>query len=323
MMNRRKFINAAGLGLLASFAARAQRGPYRIGFLASRSAEDNNVKEFRKALHELGFREPQNLHIEFRWAGGNPEHFRKFAAELVALKVDAIVAITTPGALAARSATSAIPIVFIAVGDPVGAGVVSNLAHPGANVTGLTHMSVDLAAKTVELLKEAVPGVTRIAVLAPLQNPTTALKLRGTQTAARLLGVKLRVLDVRTASDFANAFQEIRNEKPEALITLLDTLTVAHRKEIADFALTNRLPTIYELPEFVEAGGLMSYGADFPLMYRRAATYVDRILKGAKPGELPVEQPTNFELVINLRTADVLGLGLPQPLVLRANHVIR
>ena len=274
-------------------------------------------------MHELGYRDAQTLAIEYRWAGANAERYRQYAAELVALKVDVIVTTSTPAALAARSATTAIPIVFIAVGDPVGAGVVSNLARPGANVTGLTHMSVDLAAKTVELLKEAVPGVTRIAVLAPLQNPTTALKLRGTQTAARSLGVKVQVLDVRTASDFANAFQEIQNEKPEALITLLDSLTVAHRKEIADFALKNHLPTIYELPEFVEAGGLMSYGADFAIMYRRAASYVDRILKGAKPGELPVEQPTNFELVINLRTAKTLGLALPQSLVLRADHVIK
>ncbi len=324
-MNRRAFLRVGGFGLLAPFIAQAQVSGVRhhVGFLYSRPAEDDSVRAFRKAMSDLGYREGQNLTMEYRWAGGSAERFREYAAEFVKLKVQVMVTSSTPGALAARSATVAIPIVFVGVGDPVGAGVVSNLAHPGGNITGLTHMSVDLSAKTVELLKESVPGATRISVLAPLQNPTTSLKLRGTQAAARSLGLKLRVFDVRTASDFDQAFLEMQTEKPQALITLLDTLTVVHRKAIADYGLKNHLPTFFELRDFVDAGGLMSYGASFPRMWSRAAIYVDKILKGAKPGDLPVEQPTNFELVVNLRTAKALGLALPPSLMQRADYVVQ
>lgn len=303
--------------LLAQRAARR-----RIGFLSGRAAADDITAQFVNALREHGYREGDVV-IEYRWTGGDPQRFRQYAAELVKLNAEVIVVSSTTGALAARSATSTIPIVFIAVGDPVGAGVVSNLARPGGNVTGLTHVSVELAAKTVELLKEAVPGVKHVAVLAPFNNPTTALKLRGTEQAARALGVKPQVISIRETQDFERAFARLSSDGPDALITLLDGITIAHRGEIADFAVKLRLPSIFEVRQFAEAGGLISYGADFGRMYRRAAGYVDNILKGAKPAELPVEQPTSYDLVVNLRTAKAIGLVLPQSLVVRANHVIQ
>jgi putative ABC transport system substrate-binding protein len=324
-IDRRACLGALAAAFICPLAkAQQQRiDGRRIGFLSGRAAEDDVTKEFRRGLQELGYREGRDLTVEYRWAGGNAERFRKLAAELVHSNVEVIVVSSTTGALAARSATATIPIVFIAVGDPVGAGVVSNLARPEGNVTGLTHVSVDLAAKTVALLKEAVPQILRVAVLAPFENPTTALKLSGSQTAARSLQLKLQVLDVRSAQDLDRAFVELDKERPQGLLTLLDGLTLAHRKRIADFALKHRLPSIYETRDFVEAGGLISYGADFARMYRRAAGYVDRILKGTKPAELPVEQAGSFELVINLKTAKALGIVLPQSLLLRASEIIQ
>ena len=325
MKTRRQLLIALGASALAaplaSFAQ--QQGKIRcVGILHALYPGNLDVEEFRKGLHELGRHEGENLSLEYRWAKGEPERLRALADELVRTNVELIFTATTPGALAAKGATTTIPIVFVAVGDPVGAGVVSSLARPGGNATGLTHFSVDLVGKTLELLKEVVPGLRQVAVLSPSSNPTTALKLARIQSAAHALGVKVQIMEVRRPGDFELAFESIRRQKPTALMPLLDTLTVAHKKKITDFARAYRLPTIFELREFVEAGGLVSYGTNYPAMYRHAATYVDKILKGAKPNDLPVEQPTKFELIINMKTAKALGVKFPQAILVRADEVI-
>jgi putative ABC transport system substrate-binding protein len=325
VIDRRTFVREVVLGLLTPLIANAQ-GPgksHRVGILHMGSARNTYDEAFRTGLHELGYRENHNLMLEYRWAEGRPERLPALAAELVQLPVEVIFTGSTPGALAAKRATATVPIVFVAVGDPVGAGVVSNLARPDGNITGLTHFSVDLAGKTLALLKEAVSDLARVAVFAPSLNPTTALKLHGIEAAAHALGVRLQLVEVQGSSDFEAAFAAIRREKPDALMVLLDTLTVTRAQEIADFALTNRLPAIYELRDFVDAGGLMSYSTDFLQMFRRAATYVDKILRGVKLAELPVEQPMKFELVINLKTAKALNLTIPPMLLFQADEVIR
>jgi putative ABC transport system substrate-binding protein len=273
-------------------------------------------------MSALGYREGENAHFEFRWAEGRPERLAGLASELVAQRVDVIFTATTTGALAAKKATSTIPIVFAAVGDPVEAGVVANLSHPLGNITGLSHNSIDLGGKVLELLKETLPGITRVAVIAPTTNPATMLKLRNVEKGAKALSLKLLVAEVRGPDDFGPAFLQIRKNKPDALYVLLDTITLSRSRDIAEFASQSRLPSIYEQQEFVDAGGLMSYATSFPAMYRRAATYVDKILKGAKPGELPVELPTTFELIINMKTAKALGVSIPQPVLFRADKVI-
>jgi putative ABC transport system substrate-binding protein len=273
-------------------------------------------------MRELGYREGENAHFEIRWAEGRPERLAGLASELVAQKVDIIFTATTTGALAAKKATSTIPIVFAAVGDPVEAGVVANLSHPLGNITGLSHNSIDLGGKVLELLKETLPRITRVAVIAPTTNPATMLKLRNVEKGAKALSLKLLVTEVRSPDDFGPAFSQIRKNKPDALYVLLDTITLSRSRDFAEFASRYRLPSIYEQQEFVDAGGLMSYATSFPAMYRRAATYVDKILKGAKPGELPVELPTTFELIINMKTAKALGVSIPQPVLFRADKVI-
>jgi putative ABC transport system substrate-binding protein len=293
-----------------------------VGVLHPGSAEGNAwVEAFRRGLGELGYREGQNLALEYRWAGRTPERFPELAAELVQLKVDVIFTSSTPGALAAKGATRTIPVVFVGVGDPIGAGVVATLARPGSNVTGMTHIAVELTGKTLGLLKDAVPALTRVAILGSSMNPTTALKLRGLEAAAHSLGMRLRMVDLRGAEDLDVAFAEITREKADGLVALLDTL--AHRKEIVGFSVKNHLPAVGEAREFVDAGGLMSYGTNMPEMYHRAAGYVDKLLKGRKPGDLPVEQPTKFELAINLKTAQALGLAIPRPLSVRADYVVQ
>jgi putative ABC transport system substrate-binding protein len=323
-MDRRAFLRAIGVGFVAPGAVNAQKTGIlrRVGILHARFPGNSDVEKFRKGLHELGRHEGKNLKLEYRWAEGRPERLRALADELVRTNVELIFTATTPGALAAKGASDTIPIVFVAVGDPVGAGVVSSLARPGGNVTGLTHFSVDLVGKTLELAKEVVPHLKHIAVLAPSSNPTTALKLVRIQSAALALGVKVQVTEVRRTGDFERAFESIRLQKTAALMALLDTLTITYRKEIADFARAHRLPTFFEQREFVEVGGLASYGTSYPAMYRRAATYVDKVLKGTRVGTLPVEQPTRFELVINMKTAKALGLTIPQSVLVRADRVI-
>ena len=324
MNPRRAFVRAVSLALIAPVVARAQAQAkvYRVGILHGRSAGDANVEAFLQGMGELGYREGDNTRFEFRWADGRQERLAGLASELVARKVDVIFTAATTGALAAKRATSTIPIVFVAVGDPIGTGVVANLSHPPGNITGLSTIAPDLVGKILELLKEILPGITRVAVIAPVTNPATMVRLRNAEKGAKALGLKLRVVNVRSADDFGPAFLQIRKSKPDAMYVLLDTLTVSRSRDIAEFASRYKLPSIYELQEFVDAGGLMSYATDFPAMYRRAATYVDKILKGAKPGDLPVEQPIRFELVINMKTAKALGITIPQPVLFRADKVI-
>jgi len=321
---RRRLLRALSAVVIAPHAAFAQKAGVvrRVGILNHLFPGDTYVEEFRKGLHDLGYRDGENLRLEFRWAEGKPERLPMLAGELVRSKVDVIFTASTPGALAAKGATTAIPIVFVAVGDPVEAGVVSSLARPGGNITGFTHLSVGLVTKTLELIKELMPRLRQVVVLAPTSNPTTALKLVRIRSAAQALSVKIEVVEVHTAGEFDPAFESIRRHKPSALMPLLDTLTRTHTKELIAFAMQHRLPTIFEAREFVDAGGLLSYGTSFPSMYRRAAAHVDRILKGAKPADLPVEQPTTFELVINLKTAKSLGITIPPSLLARADQVI-
>ena len=319
-------ISVLALGLLAApIAAEAQQPAKvpRIGLLTPGSPGDPFIEAFRQGLRALGYVEGQNIALEYRWAESKYDRLPGLASDLVRLNVDLIFARSTPGARAAKNATTAIPIVFAAVTDPVNLGIVDSLARPWGNITGLTHIGVDLVGKDFELLREAVPGMGRVAVLANPANPAHVLKLGAAQDAARFLGAKLKVLEVRSSNDFAAAFSAIRREQPDALVTFVNPLTLAHRKLIVDFAAKSRLPAVYEVKEFVEAGGLMSYGTSFPDMYRRAATYVDKILKGAKPADLPVEQPTRFELVLNMKTAKALGITFPPTIMVRADQVIQ
>ncbi len=331
MMNRRTFLCGLILGVLATpLAAEAQQPGKvaRIGYLAQGSAPSGPIFEaFRQGLRELGYVEGQNIVIEYRWAADRLERLPDLAAELVSLKVDVIVAGGTLAPLAAKQATRTIPIVLAAAGDPVGTGLVASLAKPGGNVTGLSNLSRDLTAKRLQLLKEIVPGLSRVAVLWNAANIVAALHIPETEAAARTLGLQVQSLEVRSPDDFENALLErkvLRAAISEggALFLVDDPLVMRYRQPIADFAIRNRLPSTAIYKNFAEAGGLMTFGASLPDLFRRAAIFVDKIFKGAKPADLPVEQPTKFELVINLRTAKALGLTIPQSVLLRADQVI-
>jgi putative ABC transport system substrate-binding protein len=278
---------------------------------------------FRQGLRELGYVEGRNLTIEYRWAAGKEERLPELAAELVRLKVDIIVASATPTIVAAKRATSTIPIVMAAVGDPVGSGLVASLARPGGNVTGLTLMSTELAGKRLQLVRELLPKATRVAVLAYRGPSGTLLFLEQMRAAAQQTGVQLVVQEVSEAGELRGAFAAMQRERAQALIVQVSPLTREHRRQVEELAAQHRLPAMYEVRLFVESGGLMSYGPNLPEMFRRAALYVDKILKGAKPGDLPVEQPSKFELVINLKTAKALGLTIPESLRFRADEVIQ
>jgi putative ABC transport system substrate-binding protein len=316
-------------GLFSPVAAEAQQAAKvaRIGFLATNLAASPHMAEaFRQGLRDLGYVEGRNLAIETRDAGGKHERLPALAAELVALKVDVIVAGSTPGALAAKQATGTLPIVFTAAADPVTDGLVTSLARPGGNVTGLSSLSPELVGKCLELLKQAVPGVSRVAVLwspGALGERTERDMLKQAETAARALGVRLQFVEARGPADIDRAFSDITRARAGALTALPSTMLLGERRRLVDLAAKNRLPTVYPLREFVDAGGLMSYGPNVAYNYRRAATYVDKILKGMKPGDLPVEQPTKFELAINLKTAKALGLTIPQSVLGRADEVIQ
>jgi putative ABC transport system substrate-binding protein len=292
----------------------------RIAFLAggSRSADAILLETFWHRMKRLGHIEGENITAEYRFAEGALQQLPNFAAELVGLNVDVIVG-PGSGAAAAKKATDAIPIV-VAYGDAVGQGLVASLARPGGNVTGLTNLAPELSGKRVELLKEAFPKVTRIAVL--WSNPQSRM-LEDTKVTAGALRVTLQPLELRTIEDFEPAFSAIKRDRADALIAMRNPLTATHRKRIVDFAAQSRLPAIYTDWEFVDAGGLMSYGVDVPDLWGRAAIYVDTILKGAKPADLPVEQPTKFELVINLKTAKQIGVTIPQSVLYRADRVSR
>ena len=318
-------IVALALGILAApLAAGAQRSEVpRIGVLNQHTAPNPQVEAFKESLRALGWIDGQNVGMEYRYANDKLERLPQLAAELVQLKVDIIVTGGEAGIRAAREATRTIPIVMALSGDPVGTGLVASLARPGGNVTGLSLLNLELGGKRLALLKEAVPKVSRVAVLWNAANPVKALELKSTQDAAEVLGVRLTSVEIRKPTDFASAFAAIARARPNGLIPLVEVITMAHRREIGEFALKNRLPMMAELREFAEAGGLMTYGPSQLDLYRRAATYVDKILKGAKPADLPVEQPTKFELVINLKTAKALGLTIPPAVLARADEVIQ
>jgi putative tryptophan/tyrosine transport system substrate-binding protein len=327
-MERRTFIGVIAGGLLAApLAAEAQQAAKvpRIGFLGNSTAalEANLVGPFREGLRELGYVEGRNILIEYRWAEGQYERFPALIAELIALKVDVIVTAGTPAALAVKKATTSIPLVMAAVGDPIGVGLVASLARPGGNVTGLSAIAPELEGKRLELLREVVPKLSSIAVLWNPDNPFHAGSLKETRAAAQVLGIKVQLLGVRVSEEFPAAFAAILRERPGALLVLADRLFLHNRARIVDFEAKHRLPGVYAYRELVEAGGLMSFGPSYPGMHRRAAYYVDKILKGAKPADLPVEQPTKFELMINLKTAKALGLTIPPSVLLRADEVIQ
>jgi putative ABC transport system substrate-binding protein len=328
-MDRRAFIAVVGGNILAArLTAEAQQPPKipRLGYLVLAPLSETPSPEraaFLDGLRELGWIEGKTVAIEYRSAKWNPELFDGLAEELVRLKVDVIV--TAGGAAAptaARQATSTIPIVMAASSDPLAVGLVASLARPGGNVTGVSLMVPELGAKRLELLRVAAPKVSRFAVL---WNPTfsdAAVELRATQAAARALGVTLKPLEVKNADELARVFAMLESERPDALTMFFDPLTTGYRQLVADFAKKHKIPTVFGAKEFAEAGGLMSYSPNIAEGFRRAATYVDKILGGAKPADLPIEQPTKFELVINMKTAKALGLTIPQSLLLRADQVI-
>jgi putative ABC transport system substrate-binding protein len=327
MMRRREFITLLGSAAAAwPFAARAQQGERirRVGVLETVSVMLNaaNYDALRQGLRELGYVEGRNLVIEYRSADGRTGRFPDLAAELVRRDVDLIITRGTPAALAAKNVTATIPIVMAASGDPVGTHLVVSLARPGGNLTGLSSVVSDLYGKRVELLKEMVPAAAVIANFFNLSNPASPLELKETETATRSLGLRSLRFDVRNGDDIRRAFDAADREPGVALVVQPDGVLQHHRETITELAAKHRLPAIYAAREFIDAGGLALYGVSYPDLYRRAATYVDRIFKGAKPADLPIEQPTRFELVINLKTAKALGLTIPPTLLARADEVI-
>jgi putative ABC transport system substrate-binding protein len=297
---------------------------YRIGFLGNSTAalEAHLVGPFRDALRELGYVEGANAHIEYRWADGRYERFPALVAELIAQKVDVIVTAGTPAAMAVKKATTTIPLVMVAVGDPVSTGLVASLSRPGGNATGLSSIARDMEGKRLDLLRELIPGLSTLAVL---WNPANAFHVgssKQARDAAQALRIKLQFFAAQSTEELGNAFAGIVRDRPQAVVVFADRVFLHNRTRIASFALENHLPTAVTHQEIVDSGALMSFGANYPDMHRRAARYVDKILKGAKAGELPMEQPTKFELVINVQTARALGVTVPASLLLRADRVI-
>ena len=297
----------------------------RIGFLSSFSASNAAGWEqaFRQGLRDLGWTEGKNISIEYRYSEGKGERLPELAAELARLKVDVIVTTITPDTLAAKNLTKEIPIVMASVNDPIGSGFVHSLAHPGGNITGLTNIASELSGKRLELLKEIVPGLKRVAVLWDPEGPASSLGWKESQAPARALGLQLYSMETRTANDFDKAFSDAIRARVGALAIGPTVSVTRNQKRIADLAAKNRLPSISILSEFVGFGGLMAYGPDRSDLFRRAATYVDKILKGTKPADIPVEQPTKFELMINLKTAKQIGVTIPQWVLVKADKVIR
>ncbi len=320
------FIITLGI-LLGSLAAQAQQtgNVYRIGFLGNSTAalEANLVGPFREGLRDLGYVEGRNVLIEYRWAEGKYDRFPALIGELLALKVAVIVTAGTPATLAVKKATTSVPLVMTAVGDPVGTGIVPSLSHPGGNITGLTAISTEMDAKRLELLREVVPSVSYIALLWNAGSPLQVLAEKQVQAAAQVLRMRVLSFGVKTEEEIKSALAVMARERPDALLVLADRLLLHHRALIMDFATRHRLPGVHAYRELVEAGGLMSFGPSYADMHKRAAYFVDRILKGAKPGDLPVERPSTFELVINLKVAKALGLTIPQSVLLRGTEVIQ
>jgi putative ABC transport system substrate-binding protein len=309
----------------AAVIAQAQPAPqgHRIGVLLHNGAPPGLLEGFREGLHELGYREGQNIALEVRDAAGQNARLSALVEELLRLKVDVILAVNTPAAQAAQKATATVPVVITRIGDPVSAGLVASLAHPGGNVTGLSFMHTELSAKRLELLRELLPGLARVVVLFNTGNPSHPPQIAELEHASAQLGLALLPLPVREPSDFPDAFQAATRARAEVLIVLDDTALTQHRGQLLTLAATHALPVVSRYKDFTEAGGLIAYGPSLPALYRRAAYYVDRILQGAKPADLPVEQPMQFELVINLKTAQALGLTIPPHLLFQADEVIR
>jgi putative ABC transport system substrate-binding protein len=326
-MNKTVLWFAAALLLASSHLVEAQQPEnlQRIGLLSTSpmSALTSRVGAFRQGLRELGYVEGKTINIDFRSTEGNLERANELAAELVRLKVDVIVTTGGTSTRPAKKATSTIPIVMAQDVDPVGNGFVVSLARPGGNITGLSTLSPELNGKQLELLKEIVPKLSRVTVFGYSSGPANAQALKETETAARALGVQLHHVDVLGPQDFEAAFQAAGSKRAEAVLVLSSPVTFSHRGELVGHATKSRLPTVYWAPEFVEAGGLLTYSVSFTDLFRRAATFVDKILKGARPADLPVEQPTKFDLVINLKTAKQIGLTIPPNVLARADRVIR
>jgi putative ABC transport system substrate-binding protein len=324
-MNRRALITFLGGAAAWPLAVWAQESGKlaTIGLLGSgtAAAQSQWTAAFVQRLRELGWSEGHNVAIEYRWAEGRNERFGEIAAEFVRLKVDVILTHNTPPALAAKQATSVIPIVFATAGDPVGSGIVASLARPGGNVTGLSSQAPDTAGKKLQLLREVIPGLRQLAILSDVGNPYAALDVNEVRGAARTLGVEVITFEIRQSTDIDPVFQALKG-RAQALYVLAVPLLFTNRVRLNTLALGARLPTMHGVREYVEAGGLMSYGPHWPDMWRRAADFVDKILRGAKPADIPVEQPTKFDLVVNLTTAKALGLAISESILVRADEVI-
>ena len=324
-MNRRTIITLLGGTATWPLAARAQQPAIlpTIGFLgySGPSAASPWIAAFVERLRELGWIENRDIAIEYQWAEGRIERLAKIASAFVRLNVRVIVTYGTPGALAAKHATSVIPIVFTLVGDPVRTGVVTTLARPGGNLTGLSNQSIDLPGKRLELLREVVPGLRRLAIVGNFSNPSSALEMNEVQSLAPAVGIEAATFEIRRADDITPAFEALTG-RADALYAATDMLVLTNRVRINTLALGAKLPTMHGARQYVEAGGLMSYGTNYTAQFQRAADYVDKILRGTKPSDIPVEQPTKFELVINLTTAKALGLTIPEAFLLRADEII-
>ena len=324
-MRRREFISLVGGAAAWPLAARAQKAKTaRVGYLFSFTEPEGRHlwDACREGLRELGYVDGQNIVLEPRWAQGQHDRLPALANELVRLHVNVIVAAATPASLAAKAASSAIPIVIVAVGEPVKTGLVASLSHPGGNITGLSLLTLDLSGKRLELLHECLRNLVHVAVLMNPDNPISAIFLSETQDAAQRLGIRLQRLEARRLSDIDEAFSRAADNRVEALIVFDDPVLWSFRAQIVAQAAMRKIPAVYGYKEFVDSGGLMSYGPDRPDQYRRTATFVDKLLKGAKPADLPIEQPTKFALFINLKTAKALGTTLPPTVLARADEVI-
>jgi putative tryptophan/tyrosine transport system substrate-binding protein len=324
-LGRREFITLLGSVAVAwPLRARGQPKIPRVGFMGNSTAalEANLVGSFRDGLRELGYEEGRNIVIEYRWADGKYERFPMLVAELVAAKVDVIVTAGTPAALAVKKATTTVPLVMVAVGDPVGTGLVPSLARPGGNLTGLSSIAPDLEGKRLDLLREIVPTLSNVAMFFNSLNPFHVASMQQAGTAAQAMGIKLQQHDIRKSEDLDRAFAAVRKERPDALLILADRVFLHNRQRMIDFTEEQHLPNINAYTELVEAGGLMSYGPSYEDMHKRAAIYVNKIIKGAKPADLPIEQPSKFTFVINLKAAKALGVTMPPSLITLADKVI-
>lgn len=321
------FLVIASLALLATAAAAQPPGRVaRIGYLgsSSRALEASWLEALHKRLRELGYVEGRTFHMEYRWAEGHDNRLAALARELIDAKVDIIITTGTPAAFAAKQATRTIPVVMTSAGDPVRSGLIQSLARPGANVTGMTVLGPELEAKRLGYLKQALPGVSRVAIIWNAANPAIRFYLQAAQDAGRAARVTLEpIAEVRRVEDFEAAFATITRARPDAIMVLADRLLLAHRQRIVDFALARHLPGMYAYPEYVDAGGLMSYAPDNIALFRDAAGYIDKILRGARPGDLPVQEPSKFELVINMKTAAALGITITSSMQLQADRIVQ